>query len=68
MSGPAICETAESKVDRPREELEGFNARRLEPGRQNEDAEIPLPAWRLAYWDVKAGARRWRQSRWSVGR
>jgi beta-glucosidase len=45
----------QSKVDRPREELEGFKRVTIEAG-QTKTVEIPLPAWRLAYWDVKAGA------------
>lgn len=47
----------QSKVERPREELEGFRRVTVEAG-QTRTVEIPLPASRLAYWDVKARAFR----------
>jgi beta-glucosidase len=43
-----------SKVERPHEELEGFQRVTVEAG-QTKTVEIPLAASRLAYWDVKAG-------------
>jgi len=46
-----------SKVERPREELEGFDRVALDSG-QTKTVEIPLPAARLAYWNTKAGAFR----------
>jgi beta-glucosidase len=46
-----------SKVERPREELEGFQRVTVEVG-QTKTVEIPLLASRLAYWDAKAGAMR----------
>jgi beta-glucosidase len=46
-----------SKVERPREELEGFQRVTVEAG-QTKTVEIPLAASRLAYWDTKAGALR----------
>ncbi len=46
-----------SEVERPREELEGFERVRLGPG-QTRTVEIPLPASRLAYWDEKSQAFR----------
>ena len=46
-----------SKVERPREELEGFKRVTVEAG-QTKTVEIPLPASRLAYWDTKAGGFR----------
>jgi beta-glucosidase len=46
-----------SKVERPREELEGFQRVTVEAG-QTKTVEIPLAASRLAYWDAKAGAMR----------
>jgi beta-glucosidase len=44
-----------SKVERPREELEGFKRVTVDAG-QTKTVEIPLPASRLAYWNTKAGA------------
>ena len=44
-----------SKVERPREELEGFQRVTVEAG-QTKTVEILLPASRLAYWNTKAGA------------
>ncbi len=44
-----------AKVDRPRQELEGFQRVTVEAG-QLKTVDIPLPASRLAYWDTKAGA------------
>jgi len=44
-----------SKVERPRQELEGFQRVTVEAG-QTKTVEIPLPASRLAFWDTKAGA------------
>ena len=41
-----------SAVERPREELEGFRRVTVDAG-QTKTVEIPLPASRLAYWDVK---------------
>jgi beta-glucosidase len=46
-----------SKVERPREELEGFQRVTVEAG-QTKTVEIALPASRLAYWDTKAGSFR----------
>lgn len=46
-----------SKVERPREELEGFQRVTVEAG-QTKTVEIPLTASRLAYWDAKAGGMR----------
>jgi beta-glucosidase len=46
-----------SKVERPREELEGFERVTVEAG-QTKTVEIPLPASRLAYWDAKADSFR----------
>jgi beta-glucosidase len=46
-----------SKVERPREELEGFQRVTVEAG-QTKTVEIPLAASQLAYWDAKAGALR----------
>jgi beta-glucosidase len=43
-----------SKVERPREELEGFERVSLGPG-ETKTVEIPLKASQLAYWDEKAG-------------
>lgn len=41
-----------STVERPREELEGFQRVTIDPG-QTKTVSISLPASRLAYWDVK---------------
>jgi beta-glucosidase len=41
-----------SAVERPREELEGFQRVTVDAG-QTKTVEIPLPASRLAFWDVK---------------
>jgi beta-glucosidase len=41
-----------SKVERPREELEGFKRVSLAPG-ETKTVEIPLKASQLAYWNVK---------------
>ena len=46
-----------SAVPRPREELEGFQRVAVDPG-QTKTVEIPLPASRLAYWDVESKAFR----------
>ena len=46
-----------SAVPRPREELEGFQRVAVDAG-QTKTVEIPLPASRLAYWDIKANAFR----------
>jgi beta-glucosidase len=46
-----------SAVERPREELEGFQRVTVDAG-QTKTVEIPLPASRLAYWDVKTNAFR----------
>jgi beta-glucosidase len=43
-----------SKVERPREELEGFQRVSLTPN-ETKAVEIPLKASQLAYWDVKQG-------------
>jgi beta-glucosidase len=43
-----------SKVERPGEELEGFQRVTVDAG-QTKTVEIALPASRLAYWDTKAG-------------
>ena len=44
--------TCTQQVERPREELEGFQRVTVDAG-QTKTVEIPLPASRLAYWDVK---------------
>lgn len=44
-----------SKVERPREELEGFKRVTVDAG-QTKTVEILLRASRLAYWNTKAGA------------
>ena len=46
-----------SAVERPREELEGFQRVTVEAG-QTKTVEIQLPASRLAYWDTKTKAFR----------
>ena len=46
-----------SAVERPREELEGFQRVTVDAG-QRKTVEIALPASRLAYWDVKTQAFR----------
>ncbi|HKR28387.1 MAG TPA: glycoside hydrolase family 3 C-terminal domain-containing protein [Acidobacteriaceae bacterium] len=46
-----------SAVERPREELEGFQRVAVEAG-QTKTVEIPLAASRLAYWDTKTKAFR----------
>ena len=46
-----------SAVARPHEELEGFQRVTVDAG-QTKTVEIPLPASRLAYWDVKSKAFR----------
>ena len=46
-----------SAVPRPHEELEGFQRVAVDAG-QTKTVEIPLPASRLAYWDVKSKAFR----------
>jgi beta-glucosidase len=43
-----------SKVERPREELEGFQRVSLAPN-ETKTVEIPLKAAQLAYWDEKIG-------------
>jgi beta-glucosidase len=43
------------RVERPREELEGFKRVTVEAG-QTKTVEIPLPASRLAHWDTRAAA------------
>ncbi len=45
----------DAKVERPHEELEGFQRVTVEAGK-TKTVEIPLPASRLAYWDEEAGA------------
>jgi len=44
-----------SKVDRPREQLAGFQRVTLQPN-ETKTVEIALPASRLAYWDVNIQA------------
>ncbi len=44
-----------SKVERPREQLAGFQRVTVDAG-QTKTVEIALPASRLAYWDTKAAA------------
>jgi len=44
-----------SQVERPREQLAGFQRITVEAG-TTETVQIPLPASRLAYWDAKRGA------------
>ena len=46
-----------SKVERPREELKGFERVSLKPG-ETKTVEIPLKASTLAYWDEQEGALR----------
>jgi len=46
-----------SKVERPREQLAGFQRATLQPN-QTKTVEIALPASRLAYWDVNLKAFR----------
>lgn len=46
-----------SAVERPREELEGFQRVTVSVG-QTKTVEIPLAASRLAYWDTKTNAFR----------
>jgi len=46
-----------SKVERPREELVGFQRVTVAPN-QTKTVQIALPASRLAYWDVKSQAFR----------
>jgi beta-glucosidase len=46
-----------SKVERPREQLEGFQRVTVQPN-ETKTVEIPLPASRLAYWDVTSQAFR----------
>jgi beta-glucosidase len=46
-----------SRVERPREELEGFQRVTLQ-SHETKTLEIPLPASRLAYWDVQLQAFR----------
>jgi len=41
-----------SKVERPREELEGFQRVSIQPN-ETKTVEIPLKASQLAYWDEK---------------
>jgi beta-glucosidase len=57
-SGDAVVQLyvthLKSKVERPREELEGFERVSLEPN-QTKTVEIPLKASQLAYWDEKIG-------------
>jgi beta-glucosidase len=47
----------ESRVERPREELEGFQRVSVDPG-QTKTVTISLAASRLAYWDTKTEAFR----------
>ena len=44
-----------SKVERPREQLAGFQRVTLQPN-ETKTVEIALPASRLAYWDTKLQA------------
>jgi beta-glucosidase len=44
-----------SAVERPREELEGFQRVSIDPG-QTKTVQIPLKASQLAYWDTKTHA------------
>jgi beta-glucosidase len=44
-----------SKVERPRQQLVGFRRVSVEPG-ETKTIEIPVAAFRLAYWDAKAKA------------
>lgn len=46
-----------SAVERPREELEGFQRVTVQPG-ETKTVSIDLPASRLAYWDVKSNSFR----------
>ena len=46
-----------SAVERPREELEGFQRVTIDPG-QTKTVQIAVPASRLAYWDTKTQAFR----------
>ena len=58
-SGDAVVQLyvgyPDAKVERPREELEGFQRVTVEAGKTKR-VEIPLPASRLAYWDENAKA------------
>ncbi len=59
-SGDAVVQLyvgyPDAKVERPREELEGFQRVTVEAGKTKR-VEIPLPASRLAYWDENAKAQ-----------
>jgi len=44
-----------SKVERPKEQLAGFQRVTVDAGK-TKTVEIPLPASRLAYWDTKGAA------------
>jgi beta-glucosidase len=46
-----------SAVEQQREELEGYQRVTVDPG-QTKTVEIPLPASRVAYWDVNTKAFR----------
>jgi beta-glucosidase len=59
LAGDAVVQLyvqhLQSKVERPREELEGFKRVSVAAG-ETKTVEIPLKASQLAYWDQKQGA------------
>jgi beta-glucosidase len=61
MAGDAVVQLyvqhLQSKVERPREELEGFKRVSVAAG-ETKTVEIPLKAAQLAYWDEKQGGFR----------
>ncbi len=58
MAGDAVAQLyvkhLKSKVERPREELEGFQRVGIQPN-ETKTVTIPLKASQLAYWDEKSG-------------
>ena len=58
MAGDAVVQLyvkhLKSKVERPREELEGFQRVSVQPN-ETKTVTIPVKASQLAYWDEKAG-------------
>jgi beta-glucosidase len=59
MAGDAVAQLyvthLGSKVERPKEELKGFQRVALKPG-ETKTVQIPLKASTLAYWDEKTGS------------
>jgi beta-glucosidase len=59
MAGDAVAQLyvthLGSKVERPKEELKGFQRVALKPG-ETKTVQIPLKASTLAYWDQKTGS------------